>query len=236
MKKTIIIALTALLTTSLFAQRGSDVTIYTLNNMDREVDIYRESFGLNADEISKIEGSPYVNSSFLPGNIFQGDNLVMKNTMIRYNAYADEIEINQTGEKEKYGSLIKAANMYAKIGLATYVFVPFEGSVERGGYFEVVTDGKNFDLYKKIKSTYNAPRKSTSSYDRDVPASFTKTTTYYLVDAGGTFYELPSSKSKILNVMAKKKDEASTYIKKNNLNLDNEKDLAKLVTYFDSIL
>ena len=154
---------------------------------------------------------------------------------MRYNAYADEIEIKKNPTDEAYSALIKDPNIFVKIGTDIYLFVPFEGSNEKGGYFNVLSDGKMYDLYKKTKSIYREPRKARTSYERDVPPSFSKTTTYYLVK-DGTFLEMPNTSSRILKMMNKKEKEMKKYIKENDLDLDKEADLIKAVTYFDSLL
>jgi len=60
--------------------------------------------------------------------------------------------------------------------------------------------------------------------------------TYYLVGKDGSFYELPTRRSKVLDVMSEKKKEVKRYIKEQDIDLDEEQDLAKLVTYFNSLL
>ena len=47
---------------------------------------------------------------------------------------------------------------------------------------------------------------------------------------------MPTSKSKILKMMDKKKKEVKAYINQNNIDVDKEGDLVKLVKYFDSLL
>jgi hypothetical protein len=234
MKKIILTATFALITGSIFSQaRQSSYT----SVFDRTIDINQKSlaFGLTEAEFNAIKDEAYANPTFVKGNIYQEDQLIKSDVLMRYNAYADEIEIKKNPTDEAYSALIKDPNIFVKIGTDIYLFVPFEGSNEKGGYFNVLSDGKMYDLYKKTKSIYREPRKARTSYERDVPPSFSKTTTYYLVK-DGTFLEMPNTSSRILKMMNKKEKEMKKYIKENDLDLDKEADLIKAVTYFDSLL
>ncbi len=205
----------------------------------RTIDLNQKSLAFNLTEAqyAAIVDEAYANPVFVQGNIYQDENLVKKNAPMRYNAFADEIEIknNISDDSEDYGALMKDPSIYVKMVKDLYVFIPYEGSNENGGYFNIITDGKTYDLYKKIKAVFHEPSTSATSYDRDTEAFFTKKATYYLMK-NGTLYELPKGQSKILKVMDKKEKEVKNYVKENNLNLNDEKDLANLVSYFDSLL
>ncbi|MDC7999414.1 hypothetical protein POV26_00030 [Aequorivita todarodis] len=233
MKKILLTAVIALMALPLFSQKNTGYySVY-----ERTIDINQNSlaFGLTEAQFDAIKDEAYANPDFLPGKIFQEDQLIKDDVPMRYNAYADEIEIKKNSSDENYSALIKDPNIFVKISKDIYVFVPYEGSNEKGGYFNVLSDGKIYDLYKKVNAVYREPQKARTSYERDTPPSFEKTTTYYLVK-DGTFLEMPSGKSKILKMMNSKKDEIKSYIKQNNIDLDKEADLIKVVTYFDSLL
>lgn len=233
MKKILLSGLVILLMAPVFAQRAStNFDIYS-----RTIDLNQKSlaFGLTEAQFNSIKDEAYANPSFVQGKIFQEDQLIKDDVPMRYNAYADEIEIKKNTSDESYGALIKDPSIFVKMFRDIYVFVPYEGSNEKGGYFNVLSDGKTYDLYKKTKALFREPQKAETSYARDMPPSFPKTVTYYLVQ-NGTFLEMPNSKSKILNMMDRKKGEMKKYIKENNIDLDKEADLIKAISYFDSLL
>lgn len=234
MKKIYFTAALVLMTASLFSQarQSAYTSVY-----DRTIDLNQKSlaFGLTEAQFEAIKDEAYANPNFLQGKIFQEDQLIKDNVPMRYNAYADEIEIKKNVSDESYSALIKSPDIFVKIVNDIYVFVPFEGSIQKGGYFNVLSDGKTYDLYKKTKAEYREPRKAQTSYQQDTPPSFVKSTTYYLVK-NGAFLEMPSSKSKILKMMDSKKSEMKKYIKENKVDLDKESDLIKTISYFDSLL
>ncbi|MCG2417768.1 hypothetical protein K8089_01955 [Aequorivita sp. F47161] len=234
MKKIIFTTTFVLMAISVFAQdrQSSYTSIY-----DRTIDINQKSlaFGLTEAQFESIKDEAYANPNFVQGKIFQDDKLLRDDVPMRYNAYADEIEIKKSPIDANYGALMKSPDIYVKMFRDIYVFIPFEGSNAKGGYFNVLTDGKTYDLYKKTKAVFREPQKAKTSYQRDSPPSFPKTVTYYLVQ-NGVFLEMPNSKSKILKMMDIKKSEMKKYIKNNDIDLDKEADLIKTITYFDSLL
>lgn len=234
MKKIIVTAIFAFIANSLFSQHRQST--YT-SVYDRTIDINQKSlaFGLTEAEFEAIKDEAYANTNFVQGKIFQEDQLIKDDVLMRYNAYADEIEIKKNPTDEAFSALVKDPSIFVKMFRDIYVFVPYEGSNEKGGYFNVLADGKTYDLYKKTKSVFREAQKAKTSYQSDTPPSFNKTVTYYLVQ-NGTFYEMPSSKSKVIKMMDKKKADVKDYIKQNNLDIDKEADLIKLATYFDSLL
>jgi len=236
MKKIFLVFAISLISAPLFSQANNSA----FNVNTRQIDIAQKNaaFGLTAEEFNNIVGSPYENENFLAGNIYKDEKTLFKDVQLRYNIFADEIEISQNAKnpEEAYSALIKDPNTLVKIFNDIYIFVPFEGSFEKGHYFSIITEENTFDLYKKSVVTYKQPVYAKTTYDRDRPGAFNKKDTYFLVTKDGKFYELPNSKSKIVKVMNQKGSEVKAFIKKNRLNLKAEKDLTKLVKYYNSLL
>ncbi len=232
MKRILITGILAFSTFMAFSQRPS--TEYDLYSRTIDIDQKSMAFGLTEAEFEAIKNEAYANPSFVSGNIYQGDKIIKAGVPMRYNALEDEIEIKKTPTDENYGALVKDPEIFVKMGQDIYLFVPYEGSNEKGGYFNVLSDGETYDLYKKTTSVFREGKKAQSTYERDIPPSFKKNATYYLVE-GGTFLEMPKGKSRILRMMDKNKSEIRTYIKENKLNIDKEEDLINVISYFDSL-
>lgn len=232
MKRILITGMFAIASVACFSQaKNSQYDIYSRTI---DLNVKARTFGLTEAQFEAIKDEAYANPAFVNGTIYQEDEAIKTGVPMRYNAYADEIEIKKTPSSVNYSALVKNPDIFVKVGKDIYLFVPFEGSNEKGGYFNVLTDGKTYDLYKKTTALFREPKKAKTNYDRDMPPAFTKNVTYYLVQ-NGTFLEMPSSKSKILKMMDKNKSEVKSYIKKNKLDIDKEEDLIKLITYFDSL-
>ena len=233
MKKILILGIAALSAISGYSQANN--SNFDMYSRTIDLNVKSQSFGLTEAAFNAIKDEAYVNPEFVSGKIYSIDQLLQDNVQMRYNAYADEFEIRKNNFDESYSALIKDPEIMVEMGGDVYVLVPLNGNNEKGGYFNVLNDGKTYDLYKKTTATFREPRTARTNYERDTPPSFSKTTTYYLVE-NGTFLEMPSKKSKILKMMDKKKNEIKDYIKENNLDIEKEADMIKVVSYFDSIL
>ena len=223
-------------TTTMLSQANN--AAYNLNTRQIDIEQQRAAFGLTELEFSSIEGSPYANKNFLAGIIYQEDKAVYDKVLLRYNIFSDEIEIKkaENSAETSYDALIKDPKSTVKIANTIYIFVPFEGSLENGHYFTVISEENAFDLYKKTEVEFSASYIARTSYERDRPAKFTQKNIYFLVSKNGTFYQLPNSKSKIIKVMSSKEVEVKSFIKKNKLDIKTENDLVKLVKYYNSLL
>ncbi|MDX1462011.1 MAG: hypothetical protein R3359_03060 [Marinirhabdus sp.] len=198
--------------------------------------VKRQDGNMNYDDEDSYTGTPFNHPSYLLGNVYNGDELLANDVALRYNAVADEMEIKESlvSPDEDARVLTKSPDIYVKIMDDIYVFVPYMGGVEGGGYFQVMYEGTKVDLFKKLKKDFTPEKKATSSITRDIPAKFTDDITYYLADKDGKFYELPNSRRKKLKVFAKKEDDMKDYVNDNDLDLNEEKDLMRAVKHFDS--
>ncbi len=232
MKKLLLLSLSLLLTNNLFSQANRSE--YNLGLRQMNIEQQQNTFG----EYKNLKGSPYDNEKFLPGKIYTEKEIIFNNLHLRYNAFSDEIEIknSEINNKTNYGAIKRDSNVYIKILNKVYVFVPFDNSNTLGHYFEILSPQKSFDLYKKTTVKFYQPVEAVTSYDKSKPAEFKQTNIYYLVDKKGSFFELPSKKSKLFKVLSKENNKVKDYVKNNNLKLENEKDLIRLVSYYNSLL
>lgn len=235
MKNLLISALFLLLINNVYSQggRGGDKGEYNLGLRQIDINQQKNTF----EKYKNLKGSPYVNEEFLLGKIYKENKVIFDKLHLRYNAFSDEIEIRNSdkGKKIDYGAIKRNSDEFIKIFNTVYVFVPFESSKIPGHYYEVLSTQKTFDLYKKTKVIFHPPVDAVTSYDKNRPAEFKQTNTYYLVDKNKEFYELPSNKNKLLKALSKENKKVKDYAKKNKLNPTNEKDLIQLVSYYNSV-
>lgn len=206
-------------------------------NLDiRTIDINQKAlaFGLTEAQFELIKDQAYANPEFVSGVIFQDNKPIRAGVPMRYNAHADEIEIKNDPNSSEVSSLVRNPDIFVKIGEIFYVLIPFEGSVEKGNYFNVLHEGDVYSLYKKITATYREGRTAKTNYESDVPPSFQKETIYYLVE-NNNFLQLPDRKSRLERVFTSNNKEMANFIKSNKFDLRNEKDLIQVVAHFDSL-
>ena len=237
--KKLALGLITLFSISAFAQGGTQAAGFTeLQGKLIDVEQQRASYGLNDLELSKMEGSPYAKSTFSVGNIYKGDKLIKKTVLLRYNALSKQIEMKNNNIKsdDEYGSLVKALDIYATIEGKTYKLIPFENSVANGDYYEVMTKGKTYDLFKKTNVKFINAYTAKTSYEKDKPAKFVQEYVYYLsTKEDGKLIELPSSKRKLIKFLGEKDKGVKDFIKSNNIDSDDDKDLVKLIQRYDNL-
>jgi len=234
MKKLILILIISTTTFPVFSQ--SIGAAYKLNVRHIEISQINEFEGLSEEIIKNMDGSPYANDNFILGNIFENDKLVKENILLRFNIFSDEIEIKNQSDTEYYTALIKNPDLIIKILNEVYIYVPLNGSLEKGNYFSVLSTGNKFDLYKKTIITYKPSEKRRTSYETDKPAKFISSDTFYLVSKDNVFYELPKSKSKFYKVFKTKEKEMKGFAKKAKIKIKNEDDIKRLIQYYHSII
>jgi hypothetical protein len=199
--------------------------------------IKRQNNGINFKDTKTYKGTPYNNPSFLLGNIYKEGKLLADNLAIRYNAVADEMEVKQffNSDDENARVLTKSQDIYVKIVDDIYVFVPYQGGVENGGYFQVIFEGSKTALYKKHIKDFKPEKKATSSITKTLPPVFKDKPVFYLVTKSGKFYQMPKSRSKKLKVFGEKQNQMKAFTKQNNLDLNKQEDLLKAIIYFDTL-
>lgn len=211
---------------------------FTNNLYQLDEYIKRNDKGVDFEDTESYTGSPYNHPAYLPGNVYKDGELLATGVGLRYNAVADEIEIKEsiTSANEGAKLLTKSPDIYVKINNTDiFVFAPYQGGIEGGGYFQVLYEGNKYDLYKKHVKDFKPGKKATTSITRDVPPKFTDSPVYYIVTRDGKFYELPSSRSKKLKVFGKNQEKMKEYVTANKLDLNIEQDLLDTIKYYNSI-
>jgi hypothetical protein len=182
-------------------------------------------------------GSPYNNPIFLLGNIYEQNKVVATNYALRYNAIADEIEVKENlyVEDSEIMALAKTPDIYVKIMADMFVFRDAVEASHGAGYFQVLHVGNTYNLYKKNVKKYYPAKKAQNSFEKDVLATYVDRPIYYLVSQDGNFQEFGSSKNKRLKLFQNKQPEIKKLVKSGKLDLTKEKDLVRVVKYYDAI-
>jgi hypothetical protein len=197
--------------------------------------IKRNDRDIDFTDTESYSGTPYNNPSYLPGTVYKGDEVYVSDVALRYNAVADEMEIKKTiaASDEDARVLTKSPDIFVKILDDIFVFVPYQGGVEDGGYFQVLFEGQNLDLYKKHIKDFTPAKPATTSITRPVPAKFDDEPVYYLVDKQGKFYELPSNQNRMMKVFGENRNMMKDYAKENSIDIRKEDHLKRLIMYYD---
>lgn len=184
-------------------------------------------------DIKSIKGSPYVNEIFTSAIISPLEKLFP----VRYNAVSDEIEVSVNDDKilaldknvENYVITFQKDNK-------KYVLLTQNGEL---GYFVELKKNDKISLYKKERKIYHPKEAANSSYQQDKPAYFSDLKiTYYLTLASdnSNLLEFTGSKNTLFKLFPKHKNELKSFLKNENINLKDEKDIVKTASYIDQLL
>ncbi|QIE60164.1 hypothetical protein G5B37_11510 [Rasiella rasia] len=216
-------------------QSNNDRFVSSLFQLDEF--IKRQDKFIDYMDTEKYHGTPYNHPNYLKGNVYKGNTLLAKGVALRYNAIADEMEIKKTLDTpiSEARPLTKSPDIFVKIEDAIFVFAPYQGGIQGGGYFQVLHEGEKIDVFKKLNKKFIPAKPAKTSITRAFKARFVDKPIYYLVTKTGKFYELPSSKNKKLKVFGKNKEVISKFVAENKLDLNEEKDLVATIIFFNSL-
>ena len=207
-------------------QRRTERFIYT-----------KEANYVAPDFVFTYDGSPYNSDTFLLGNVYINSELTKSDVAMRYNVYSDEIEIKESlqDDDKKITALIKSPDISITMLNDTFVYLSKGKGLEKGGYFQVMTKGKSYSLYKRYGKKFYEAKKAKTSFERDVPAKFEDRIVYYIHFSNGGMVEIPdTSKKKIYKAFGESENTVKNYCKDKNLDITNEKDLKRVVIYLDT--
>lgn len=180
-----------------------------------------------------VSGSPYFSEKFQRGTIYKNNTVLKSNINLRYNASRDlvEIEFNQNQSK----ILRNSSSIYAVINNKQYVYIQDTLDEENNGYFIALHKDQKMSLYKKQEKIFREGKKSINSMTSDIPATYKTKETLFLVNDKGILQELPKSKNGKIKSFTNHIKELKLYVKENNLNINKENQLIKLVTYYNTL-
>ncbi|WP_151892462.1 hypothetical protein [Patiriisocius marinistellae] len=226
----ITVSLFLLITSSLFAQNmGNDQQIESNYISSKTTPIFKGYKDTN--------GSIYMNEEFQMGSIIMNGKVVANNVALRYNVLDEEIELTKgLNSGITVANVIKKdANIHVSIANETLVFLPSPNKNMRDGYFNVLREGKNISLYKKLSKDYREGKVSVNSIARSVPATFKEQETLYVKIKDGSLMELSNSKSKRKRLFIDKEEAMKNHIDNENLNLRKDDDLISAIDFYNTL-
>ena len=183
-----------------------------------------------------IEGSPYVNESFMNGVVVL-DSINSFSGKLRIDAYAQKFQtLNKSGQ---IFEILIDDNDYVKIGDNLYSLHKFENAdlVEYGILRECISLD-NIKLYffprKRLKKPIEASRTvANSGYGKTATPEWIDDSTYLIFDQG-KYTKFSQNHKKFLQLGLVKEASYKSFRKKSKINLKNERDLIKLVHFISS--
>ncbi len=220
--------LTVILSTFTFVGGFSQILSNVLNTTAGGTISLSEKTGKK--ESGSATGSPYVINAFTLGTI----NGIAETMLMKYNAYADEIEIDN-GDGKVF--ILPKSNDFNVITLKTGVvykyhdYTDVKGSNVQGYLIEKATKN-NVTLLKKEKILLMPERHPVNGYENYVPPKFERVDDeFYLQLKNKSIVSFPKSKKKLQELFPNQKTEIETYLKANDLSFKKENDMIKIAEF-----
>ncbi|MBN2639889.1 MAG: hypothetical protein JXR65_12475 [Bacteroidales bacterium] len=184
--------------------------------------------------MSEIDGSPYLNDKYYPGNIVTTSKITYVDIPLRYNIYSDNFEFkipNHEALELSDPSSIKEVIMPD----GTYLFVPFMNKMNKRslGFLKKLNDGKG-----KVLIHYTIqliPAKQAGAYQQPEPPKFAGEQKFYYVFFGTEPAVRIMNKSDLINAFPSHRLEIERFIKKDKIKIRKQQDLVKLMDYYNSL-
>lgn len=190
-----------------------------------------KSLNYNGKNLSydDIDGSPYLNENFVPGQIIGSDSSQYTHVPLRYNIFTDQIEFLNK-DKEVLEVTNPENYHWFQIGDQIFGYFQFTHKGETiSGYFEILSEGKATLLKRYIIKLKDA--EPAKAYKDPQPPRFLKLPPeLYLSINNQPAEKLPGS-SKILQILKQIKPDVDQWAERENLKLNKEEAITKAVDY-----
>lgn len=177
-----------------------------------------------------VQGSPFLYSDWQQGAVTLKSGVSYEVPKLKYDQVKDELLFLSDGGNEH-----TFADPVAEFVLNKRVFR--NGYLAADGtspatYYEVLVDGPAQLLKRTSKNVYE---EATYSSATKVKSIMSNEAFYLSANASSAPVKLRKDKKAIVNALSDKKTELEKYIKDERLDLKQEADMAKLVTYYNSL-
>ncbi len=207
-----------------YAQQSTSV------NIDKNMATQGAMFTKTADKADTV-GTQYYNPNFLPAKIGEGSV-----TLIRYNAYNDQIEF-QNGDKVQGLPAEKGKTITTIDGKTSYTYTDY--TTDQGesytGYLISVASYPALKIYARQKMLYQPESEPSNGYESTRPATYKKTALkYYIGIKDNPIVYLSPKKKELIKLFPGKEAQISEYAKNNKIS-DKDEDMVKLADFLSTL-
>lgn len=208
------------------------ICVFSVHAQNLQIQAFPGHHYISADEsyLKGIEGTPYL-GDWQAVDVYFKNGTVMKNLMVRYNVLKNQMMYQ---EKLQYYVMSEPDSLlYIKFPDKKMIFLEYlDEKGLQNSYFEVAQTGKVNLLVKYeievIPANYNVALMSGSKND-----ILSLSQKFYL-QRGNEIFPI-TKKGRLIELLADKKSEISSYLGKERLSFKKKKDLMQLLEYYEQL-
>ncbi|WP_036379863.1 hypothetical protein [Muricauda sp. MAR_2010_75] len=201
----------------------------------------RIKFGRMGEEVNltleDIDGTIYLNENFTLGSLYE-DGEEFKKLYMRYDAYNDEVELEETLGSNVVRAMVKHPIYSCAVNGNEYYYLGYtdEDGNPQKGYLTPVVTGDDYTLFVKHIKVFKEGKPAKTSLDNSFPHRFLDKTEYYVSKTGDVPMFMKTRKSDVLSMFSEEDQKAiKSYIKDKRPNVNDGDDLRNLFAYGNSL-
>lgn len=221
--------LTKLLLIAPFALATSFASAQTYVDNSGKLNLYSRKA-----ESEKAQGSQYFIEKFNPAKIGESTDI----SLVRYNAYTDELEV-KVNEEIQILQPVEKQIIQLRGDVVSYEYVTYTNKegITVQNYMILVSDSPNFKIYKKERITLIPEQHPAGGYQKYKAPQYKKLDPdYYVQIKDGQIVPMSTKKSDIVELVPSKETEVKDFIKSNKISTSEDADLKKLGAYMSTLL
>lgn len=178
---------------------------------------------------TNIKGSPYLQNDWATGSVKLRDGRSFDGMKLKYDQVEDELLFLGDAEKEMTFSVpVTEFTLQDKTFRRGY---PVGDGAPANAFYEVLEEGKMSLLKRTSKKVIEEPAYNAASSVKSIRTN----ENYYLTASNLQLTKIKKDKKAVLAALPDKKEELENYIKDQRLDLRQEQDLVKLISYYNTL-
>lgn len=182
-----------------------------------------------------VDGSPFLNDGFEPGEITMKNGMVFQNVDFRYNIYHDQIEFRQGEEILTFAD--PQGFEQVRFDDKTFVYRRYlKGKKPMEGYFQVLSDGHARLMIRREQIIKREKLPASDFGGGNYRDYFRLSVEYFITKDGKNLIPVRKTERSILKALNEKQSELKQFLSESNLNLKNDIDLGEVLFYYNQLM
>jgi hypothetical protein len=178
---------------------------------------------------TNIKGSPYLQPDWAAGSVKLRSGKTFDGMKLKYDQVEDELLFLSDGGKE-----MTFSEPVAEFTIGDKAFrrgYPAADGAPANAFYEVITEGKMALLKRTSKKVIEEPAYNAATSVKSIRTN----ENYYLTATNLELTKIKKDKKSVLAALPDKKAELEDYIKDQRLDLRQEQDIVKLISYYNTL-